>query len=128
MIHGNGHMLYAPSTIGRIIFRLGNMLLLQVEGSCPYRLPRPIPSRIPESPSIMGMNNSSTAVTGLCVVFRLVELVYVIDADADGGVCVGGGGGCSCVLVEVRTETEMATDALIDGHPVSGLIIALRSL
>jgi hypothetical protein len=89
---------------------------------------------IPESPSIMGMNNSSTAVTGLCVVFRLVELVYVIDADADadadGGVCVGGGGGCSCVLVEVRTETEseMATDALIDGHPVSGLIIALRSL
>ena len=54
--------------------------------------------------------------------------MYVIDADADGGVCVGGGGGCSCVLVEVRTETEMATDALIDGHPVSGLIIALRSL
>ena len=47
--------------------------------------------------------------------------MYVIDADADGGVCV---------LVEVRTETEtdMATDALIDGHAVGGLIISLRSL
>ena len=76
------------------------------------------------------MTNLSTAVTGLCVVLRLVDWVYVIDADADGGVCVGGGGGYRCVLVEVRTETEtdMATEALIDGHAVGGLIISLRSL
>jgi hypothetical protein len=81
---------------------------------------------------ILGVTNLSTAVTGLCVVLRLVDWVYVIDADADGGVCVGGGGGYRCVLVEVRTETETetetATDALMDGNPLCGPSISLRSL
>lgn len=34
-----------------------------------------------QSPTILGMTNSSTAVMGMCVVFRLVEWMYVIDTN-----------------------------------------------
>ena len=80
-----------------------------------------------QSPTILGMTNSSTAVMMLCVVFRLVEGMYVIDddGDVDGSVAVAV---VTVLMVEVRTETETATDALIDGNPADGLIISLRSL
>ena len=84
--------------------------------------------KLSQSPTILGMTNSITAVMMLCVVFRLVKWMWCDWYQWECDVIWCGGCWCSCVLVRTDTETEMATDALIDGHPAGGLIIALRSL